>query len=200
MKPYCKGEAYLCRYADDFVCTFKWKEDAEWFYEALPKRFAKFGLTLAEEKTRIIEFGRFAGENRKRRGEGKPQTFDFLGFTFYCSISSKGTFLVKLKSAKKKVTSKLKKLSAWLKANRDMNVSVMIQKLNRALTGYYNYYCVAGNVRNVGAFLYQVECLLFKWLNRRSQKCSYSWGQFNDLLKACPLVKPTCKVNIYVAR
>ena len=198
VKPHCKGEAYLCRYADDFVCTFQWKEDAERFYEALPKRFAKFGLSLADEKTRIIEFGRFADENRKRRGEGKPQTFDFLGFTFYCSVSSKGTFLVKLKSSRKKVTSKLKKLSAWLKSNRDMKVSAMIMKLNRALVGYYNYYCVASNVHNVKVFLYQVECLLFKWLNRRSQKRSYTWSQFNELLKSCPLVEPACKVNIYV--
>ena len=167
-------------------------------YEALPKRFAKFGLSLAEEKTRIIEFGRFADKNRKRRGEGKPQTFEFLGFTFYCSVSSKGTFLVKLKSARKKVTSKLKKLSAWLKLNRDMKVSMMIKKLNRALVGYYNYYCVASNVHNVKVFLYQMECLLFKWLNRRSQKRSYTWSQFNELLKSCPLAEPACKVNIYV--
>ena len=96
------------------------------------------------------------------------------------------------------MTSKLKKLSAWLKSNRDMKVSMMIKKLNRALVGYYNYYCVASNVYNVKVFLYQVECLLFKWLNRRSQKRSYTWTQFNELLKSCPLVKPACKVNIYV--
>lgn len=200
VKPRCIGEAHLIRYADDFVCTFQRSDDAARFYEALPERFAKFGLTLAEEKTRIIEFGRFAPENRAKRGEGKPQTFDFLGFTFYCSKSNKGTFLVRLKSARKKVTSKLRKLSAWLKCNRDMRVSLMLDKLGRSLNGYYNYYCVAGNVHNVSVFLYQVEKLLFKWLNRRSQKRSYNWTQFNCLLAACPLPHPKCRVNIYDLR
>lgn len=197
IKPYCTGEAHVIRYADDFVCTFQRKEDADRFYKVLPERFAKFGLKLAEEKTRIIEFGRFAAENRRRRGEGKPQTFDFLGFTFYCSKSRKNTFLVKLKSARKKVSSKLKKLSLWLKNHRNVKVSIILEKLSRSLSGYYRYYCVAGNVHNVSAFVFQVERLLFKWLNRRSQKRSYNWTQFNDLLKSCPLPRPKCCVNIY---
>lgn len=197
IKPHCTGEAHLIRYADDFVCTFQRKEDADRFYKVLPERFAKFGLKLAEEKTRIIEFGRFAAENRRRRGEGKPQTFDFLGFTFYCSKSRKNTFLVKLKSARKKVSSKLKKLSLWLKNHRNVKVSIILDKLSRSLSGYYRYYCVAGNVHNVSAFVFQVERLLFKWLNRRSQKRSYNWTQFNDLLKSCPLPRPKCCVNIY---
>ena len=197
IKPRCIGEAHLIRYADDFVCTFQRSDDAVRFYEALPARFAKFGLSLAEEKTRIIEFGRFAAENRKKRGEGRPNTFDFLGFTFFCSKSRRGTFLVKLKSARKKVASKLKKLSAWLKRNRDMRVSEMFDKLGRSLNGYYNYYCVTGNVHNVSTFRYQVEKLLFKWLNRRSQKRSYNWVQFCDSLAVCPLPRPTCRVSIY---
>lgn len=92
VKPTCRGEAHLIRYADDFVCTFQYWGDANRFYEELPKRFDKFGLSLAEEKTRIVEFGRFAEENRARQGEGKPETFDFLGFTFYCSENIEGSF------------------------------------------------------------------------------------------------------------
>ena len=197
VKPGCKGEAYLVRFADDFVCAFQYKADATRFYEALPVRFAKFGLKLAEEKTRIIEFGRFAEENRKKRGEGKPQTFDFLGFTFYCGKSSQGKFLVHVKSARKKVASKLKKLSAWLKAHRDMKVSLMIDKLRMSLNGYYNYYSVAGNIYSMRVFRFRVVQLLFKWLNRRSQKHSYGWAQFNDMLKSCPLPFPKTRVNIY---
>ncbi len=197
VKPNCIGQAHLVRYADDFVCTFKSWYDAAMFYKALPIRLAKFGLELAKEKTRIIEFGRFATDNRRKRGEGKPQTFDFLGFTFYCGKSRMGSFLVRVKSARKKVTSKLKKLSVWLKSNRNMQVTRLLDKLRRSLDGYYNYYCVTGNVRNVSKFSYQVIKLLFKWLNRRSQKRSYSWMQFNDLLKTCPLPVPKCRVNIY---
>lgn len=197
VKPNCAGEAHLIRYADDFVCTFQRKADAERFYKTLPYRFAKFGLSLAEEKTRIIEFGRFVMETRKRKGKEKPDTFDFLGFTFYCGISRKRTFVVKVKSSRKKVTAKLKKVSQWLKEHRNVKVSILIEKLNKSLAGYYNYYCVTGNVHNVGSFRYHVISLLFKWLNRRSQKRSYTWEQFKDLLKECPIIEPTCKVNIY---
>ena len=200
VKPSCRGEAHLIRYADDFVCTFQYWGDAKRFYEELPKRFEKFGLSLAEEKTRIVEFGRFAEENRARRGEGKPETFDFLGFTFYCSESTKGKFLVKVKSSRKKVSNKLKKLNIWLKENRHLPVSILIEKLSRSLRGYYQYYAVTCNVWNVGTFRYQTERLLFKWLNRRSQKRSYNWAQFFDLLKKFPLPTPKCCFNVYEFR
>ena len=197
VKPTCRGDAHLIRYADDFVCTFQYWEDAQRFYEELPKRFDKFGLSLAEEKTRIVEFGRFAEENRARRGEGKPETFDFLGFTFYCSKSSKGKFLVKVKSSRKKVSSKLKKLNIWLKENRHLPVDILIYKLSISLQGYYRYYAVTCNVWNVGSFQRQVARLLHKWLNRRSQKRSYTWAQFYDLLEEYPLPLPKCCFNVY---
>ena len=200
VRPRCAGQAHLIRYADDFVCTFQCKGDANRFYNTLPKRFEKFGITLAEEKTRIIEFGRFAEVDRRERGEGKPMTFDFLGFTFYCGKSKKGTFLVRLKSARKKMTSKLKKMSAWLKSNRDMKVSLLLDKLGRSLRGYYNYYCVAGNSWSINTFLFLIRKLLFKWLNRRSQKRSYNWSQFNDLMKTCPLPTPKRWTFIYDLR
>jgi RNA-directed DNA polymerase len=96
------------RYADDFVCCFQYKEDAERFYDALIKRLVKFNLEIAEEKTKILMFGRFAADNSKRQGLGKPKTFDFLGFTHYCSKSSNGKFRVKRKTSRKKFKAKLK--------------------------------------------------------------------------------------------
>ena len=99
----CQGQCYLIRYADDFVCCFQNKYEAEVFRQRLEERFAKYGLSLAEEKTKILEFGRFAAENRRRRGEGKPETFDFLGFTFYCGMDGKKQFFrCKVKTSKKK--------------------------------------------------------------------------------------------------
>ena len=147
-----------------------------------------------------MEFGRFAEENRARRGEGKPETFDFLGFTFYCSKSTKGKFLVKVKSSRKKVTSKLKKLNVWLKENRHLPIDLLVDKLSRSLRGYYQYYAVTCNVRNVDIFRFQAVRLLYKWLNRRSQKKSYNWAQFNDLLKSFPLPLPKCCFNVYEFR
>ena len=136
-----RGEAYLTRYADDFVACFQYKEDSEKFYHSLGARLAKFDLELAPEKTRILEFGRFATSNRKGRGEGKPETFSFLGFTFYCSTDrGKTRFRVKVKSDRKKMTSKLKKCNMWIKENRHkLKPHELIRRLNRSLAGYYNY-------------------------------------------------------------
>ncbi len=144
-----RGEAYLTRYADDFVACFQHKEDAEKFYEALGERMEKFGLALAPEKTRILEFGRYAEENRNNRGQGKPETFNFLGFTFYGGKDrSYGSFRVKVKSDRKKSKAKLKKMKIWLEENRNkLDVTGLIARINRSLQGYYSYYAVSGNLR-----------------------------------------------------
>jgi len=129
VKKHCRGQAYLIRYADDFVCCFQYKVDAEKFYATLPKRMAKFNLELAEEKTRIIEFGRFAAKERKARGERKPEAFAFLGFTFYCSVDGRREFFrVKVKTNRKKMVSKLKKLNIWLKEHRHLKVEEIIKR------------------------------------------------------------------------
>jgi len=194
-----RGEAYLTRYADDFVACFQYKDDAENFYRSLGARLAKFDLEVAPDKTRIIEFGRFAAENRQKRGEGKPETFNFLGFTFYCSTNqAKTKFRVKVKSDRKKVTSKLKKCSLWLKENRHMyEPDGLIRKLNRSLAGYYNYYAVTDNMKSLGVFRFKVSKLLFYWLNRRSQRRSYTWDKFNELLKREPLIYPKLRHDLY---
>ena len=138
IKKEARGEAYLIRYADHLVCCFQYKGDAEMFYKSLPERFAKFGLALAMEKTKILEFGRFAERNCRARGEGKPETFNFLGFTFYCSEDSRKQFFrVKVKTDRKKATSKLKKLNEWLKTHRHLKVREIITRINQSLEGHY---------------------------------------------------------------
>ena len=194
-----RGEAYLTRYADDFVACFQYKDDAEKFYHTLGARMEKFGLALAPEKTRILEFGRFAAANRDKRGEGKPETFNFLGFTFYCSTDrTKTKFRVKVKSDRKKMTTKLKKCSLWIKENRhELKPHLLIKRLNQSLSGYYNYYAVTDNMRTVHLFRWYVIKLLFYWLNRRSQKKSYTWTAFHELLAKVPIVVPKLKHSLF---
>ena len=199
-----RGNAWMVRYADDFVCGFQYKEDAERYYRVLPKRFRRYGLELAEEKTRIVEFGRFAEENSKKRHmlnpklSKKPGTFDFLGFTFYCSTGNKsGKFIPKVKSARKRFHAKVAKMAEWLKDNRNMPIECIIRHLNQVFEGYDAYYAVTCNGENVSKFHFLTKCLLFKWLNRRSQRKSYTWQGFADLLKSFPLKEVKVRVNIY---
>lgn len=199
VKKQIRGEAYLIRYADDFVCCFQYKDDAEKFYSMLEKRMAKFKLELAPEKTRILEFGRFAAENRKRRGERKPETFSFLGFTFYCSEDArKGFFRVKVKADRKKLISKLKKLNVWLKDHRHNPLKEIMERINQSLRGHYQYYGVTDNTKSMERFLDLVSKLLFKWLNRRSQRRSYTWETFNTrVMTLFPLLRPKVTVSLF---
>ena len=199
VKKYCRGEAYLIRYADDFVCCFQYKGEAERFYAALIKRMAKFNLELAPEKTRILEFGRFAAESRKARGDGKPETFSFLGFTFYCTTDGRKKFFrVKVKTDRKKLISKLKKLNLWLKENRHLPLKDIIERINQSLRGHYQYYGVTDNAKSLERFEYLVRSLLFKWLNRRSQRRSYNWDIFNArIMVIFPLLKPKITVSLF---
>ena len=199
VKRQCRGEAQLIRYCDDFVCCFQNEWEAEAFYQSLIERFQKFGLELALDKTKILEFGRFAKRNREKKGLGKPKTFDFLGFTFYCSDDgNKGFFRCKVKTSKKKFRSKVKTVREWIKNNRAMPVGNLIKKLNQKLRGHYQYYGVTDNTRGVKSYLNMVKWSLFKWLNRRSQKRSYTSDTFhNGLLKTFPLLEPTIKVSLF---
>ncbi|WP_291299920.1 group II intron reverse transcriptase/maturase [Desulfosporosinus sp. BICA1-9] len=199
VKRQCQGEAYLIRYCDDFVCCFQNKWEAEEFYLRLIERFRKFGLELALEKTKILEFGRFAKHNRAKRGLGKPETFDFLGFTFYCSENGKKEFFrCKVKTSKKKFRSKVKTMKEWIKDNRIMPVSDLIKKINQKLRGHYQYYAVTDNTRGVKSYQHAVKWLLFKWLNKRSQRRSYTLDTFyNGLLKTFPLLEPAIKVSLF---
>ena len=149
--PRLKGYGGLIAYADDFVVCFQYKSDAEWFYERLKHRMGHFGLSLEEEKSRLIEFGRFAEENCKRRGT-KPETFNFLGFTHYCSKSRSGRFRVKRRTSKKKFAKKCQEVHRLIGSMRTLRVKEIISKLNEILTGYFHYYGITDNSERITAF------------------------------------------------
>lgn len=192
-------EGWLVNFADDFIACFQEKEDAEKFHQDLKERLAGFGLELQEEKTKLIEFGGMAQRNREEKGEGKPEAFDFLGFTHYCSKSQKGWFRVKRKTSRKKFRKKVKEMNLWLKRNRGMKVSLLIKAVNQKLRGHYQYYGITDNSPMLVKYGYETRRAMFKWLNRRSQRRSYNWEEFNDLLKYCPLVQPKIYHSIYKA-
>lgn len=193
------GECYQIRYCDDFVACFQYKEEAEIYYKKLQERFNKYGLSLAMEKTKILEFGRFAKENRERRGEGKPETFDFLGFTFYCGMNGKKEFFrCRVKTSRKKYRSKLKAMKEWIKRNRTSKLEYIMKMINMKLRGHYQYYGVTDNTVEVKKFLNQTKWLLYKWLNRRSQRRSYTIKTFyNGLLRTFPIIEPQIKVSLF---
>jgi len=192
-----RGQASMVRYADDAIFCFQYKDDAERFYTALKVRIAKFELEIAENKTKIIEFGRFAEENRARRGLGKPETFDFLGFTHYCDKSRQGKFRVKHKTSRKKFKTKVKEFTQWMKDNRHGNIHEIFNQVKVKLIGHYKYYGITDNSRMLSKYLFEVTKIIFKWLNRRSQKRSFDYGKFNKYLRVNPLPAPKIYVNIY---
>ena len=177
VQPLLKGYSGIVIYADDVVICFQKKEDAELFYKLLKDRMGHFGLELEEEKSRLIEFGRFAESNCAKRGT-KPQTFTFLGFTHYCSKSAKGKFRVKRKTSRKKFSKKAKEVHKLIGEMRRMRTGDIVHKLNEILVGYFHYYGITDNYKRINAFRYEVIKSLFYWLNRRSQKKSYTWDGF----------------------
>ena len=195
VKKNLKGECYITIYADDFVCCFQYKHEAELFMnKLLPERLKKFNLEVAEEKTRLIEFGRFAKERSKN---GKVDTFDFLGFTHYCGKSKKGYFRVKRKTSKKKLNKSIKEFRIWIRNNRNLRATTIIKLLNIKLRGYYQYYGITDNGESLNKFLHVIKRTLWKWLNRRSQRRSYTSIEFAQLLKSYPLIRAKICVNIY---
>jgi group II intron reverse transcriptase/maturase len=196
VKKHCKGECYLTRYADDSVACFQYKEDAERYYTSLKKRLGKFKLSVADEKTRIIRFGRFAERDCKREGEGKPDTFDFLGFTHYCGRSRKGRFKLKWKTARKKFVSKVNAFNKWMRTNHRLPLQIIWEKVNLKLVGHYNYYGVSDNWKSLLRFKREVEKKIYYWLKRRSQRNKLTWDKFNNILKNYPLKDPKVLINL----
>ena len=174
VKPRCRGVAMIIRYADDFVCAFQYQSDAEAFYGSVGDRLGKFGLSVAEDKTRILRFCRFdlAGSGR----------FDFLGFEFFWDRTRRGLRGVKRRTSRKKLRASLAIFTAWIRSSRHRPLSVIIQTLKAKYRGYWNYYGVVGNSASVAQFFYRNKRILFKWLNRRSQRRSYTWTGFQALL------------------
>lgn len=195
IKPNLKGFASIINYADDFICCFQYNNEALKFYKnLLPARLKVAGLELAPDKTRLISFGRFAKQNTK---VGKPETFDFLGFTHYCSTSQNGKFRVKRKTSRKKFNKKLKEFNTWCKDNRTEPIEEIMDTIRRKLIGYYNYYGITDNYHSICKFYYRSLQILFKWLNRRSQRNSYTSEEFKELLIKFKISKPHIKVNVY---
>jgi len=190
IKRQVKGFAQLIRYADDFVVCFQAGTEAKAFSEQLKQRLEKFGLRVAENKSRVIPFGRFVWGKARKEG-GKVATFDFLGFTFYCAESRQGRFWVGRKTARKKYVQKLKAMNQWLKDVRNVTeLKAWWKVLRQKLAGHYRYYGIAGNKRAMMQFRDQTVKLAYKWVNRRSQKKSYNWAQFRRFLQYNPLPVP----------
>nr|WP_242881603.1 group II intron reverse transcriptase/maturase [Robinsoniella peoriensis] len=191
------GMSFLVVYADDYLAGFEHKREAERYYKEMQERLGKYGLEIETSKSRLLEFGRYAKERRKRRGEGKPETFDFLGFTFCCGETKAGRFCVKPKTNGKRLNTKLKEMKQWLKCNRAMPLKVLMPALNRKLVGHYRYYGLTYNVQSLVKYHYYTTQLLFQWMNRRSQKKSYNWEGFKQMLDYYPMVYPKRYINLY---
>jgi len=179
VRAHCRGGAYICRYADDFVCVFECESDAQRFYEVLPKRLGKFGLEVAAEKTNIIQFD---WKSKER--------FEFLGFEFFRGKSRRGNMVLKRRTSRKKYRAALANFTVWCKKNCRLPKAMLFAAINRKLRGYWNYYGIRGNYKSMGDYFYHVTLILLKWLNRRSQKRSYTWSGYLALLKDFPLAKP----------
>jgi len=185
-----KGYVKLVRYCDDFVVLLQSGREAKIFAEWLKQRLGKFGLGIADDKSRIIEFGRYAWCKAQRRG-GKLDTFDFLGITHYCAKSRTGGFKLGRKTARTKYWQKVKAMNEWLKGVRDVvRLKEWWKMLGPKLVGHYRYYGIGGNYPSLQAFYSETIKLAFKWINRRSQKHSYNWAQFCRFLEYNPLPRP----------
>lgn len=192
-----KGMSFLVVYADDYLAGFEHKREAERYYKEMQIRLNKYGLEIETSKSRLLEFGRYAKERRKRKGEGKPETFDFLGFTFYCGENQAGKFCVKPKTNGKRLRMKMKEMKEWLKGARTMPTKEIMATINRKLIGHYRYYGLTYNIPSLVKFHYYTTELLFRWMNRRSQKKSYNWEGFKRMLEYYPLAYPKRYFNLY---
>ena len=176
-----KGQVVIVRFADDFILGFELQSDAERFLAELNQRLAKFSLELHPDKTRLIEFGRFAAERRQRRGEGKPETFNFLGFTHMCGTSKSGRFTVRRQTIRKRLRSKLSKLKDELRRAMHRPIPRVGKWLRSVLTGHYNYFGVPSNLASLSLFRYTVVDLWRRTLRRRSQRTRITWERMKQL-------------------
>jgi RNA-directed DNA polymerase len=167
IKPHCNGDAMIIRFADDFVCAFQSRSDAEAFYNDLGPRLGKFGLEVAPDKTRILRFCRF---DLARSGR-----FDFLGFEFFWEKTRSGRPGVKRRTSRKKLRASLANFTAWIRGVRHCRAGQLFSVLRSKYRGYWNYYGVIGNYAGLSQFFYQSKRILHKWLNRRSERRSYTW-------------------------
>jgi len=190
VKPRLQGEAYLIRFADDFICCFERESDARAYQSVLPKRLARYSLSVAEEKTKLLRFGRFARHDCQRHGEGAPNTFDFLGFTHYCGLSRVGRFKLKRKTSTKKLRVKLLDLKRWFFKQLDTPIDAMWRTLNAKLRGHYQYYGINDNWPMLMVYRKHARRLAKRHLSRRSQNSYLNWDKFNKFATSFPLASP----------
>ena len=191
-----RGEAYYFRFADDFLACFQYKDDAENFLRRLGDRLEGFGLQLAQEKTRRIEFGRFAREDAQRRG-AKPKDFTFLGFKHYCGKTKKGYFMVKRRTSRKKLGQSLRKFTDWAKKSRHvLKKGEMLRQARARVSGHLNYYAITDNLERSSYYVYRAQHILFKWLNRKSQRKAYTWEGFKQALAWAKWPKPRVRKDL----
>lgn len=181
----CRGKAYMVRYADDSVFCFEYETEARAFYDALIKRLSKFNLEIAEDKTKIIKLNRKSGDD--------GESFDFLGFTFYMSKSK----YMRCKTSKKKYRVSLLKCKLWIKENLTMPTKEFMFMVQKKMIGHINYFAVTHNYRMISNFIFEVRKLIFRGLNRRSQRRSYNWSGYAKFLLKYPLPKAHTNIKIY---
>jgi len=181
VQPRLKGRSFMVRYADDMVLCFENEADARVVLDVLPKRFARYGLKLHPEKTRLV---RFDSPNRKG---GDPGTFDFLGFTHHWGRTLRGKWAVKRRTASSRFTRAVKRVADWCRRHRHEPVRVQQRDLNAKLRGHYGYYGITGNSAALGRFRQAVQRVWYKWLARRSQR-RITWERFNEILSRFPLL------------
>ncbi len=183
-KRHAKGEVIIVRYADDFVIGFREESDARRCLAALRERLAKFGLELHSEKTRLIEFGRYAEERRARRGNGPPETFDFLGFTHICGKTRKGDFTIHRKTSRKKFQAKLAAIKEQLSRNCHADLATVGRWLQSVYRGWCRYYAVPGNYPRMQQFRDAIQAMWLRVLRLRSQRGRrMTWRKFSKLSK-----------------
>ena len=182
IKPRLQGRAMLIRYADDFVVAFQYANEAREFYAELPKRLKEFKLDVAPEKTHLKRFSRFH--------PGQYHSFEFLGFEFYWDTDKRGEARLRRHTAPKKHKAKLSEFYLWIKANRSKRLNVWMPQLKRKLTGFRNYFGLPDNSRSVTRIYDHVLHSLYKWLNRRSQRHSFNWQGFKDMLRYFQIQQP----------
>ena len=196
VKTITRGFCEIVRYADDFVCTVQYIDDAIKIERMLVERFNKLKLEIHPDKSKRITFGRFESQSAKKQGR-RPNTFTFLGITHYCTKSRRGGFKIGRKTCRKKFREKCNKLKAWIKKNRHLPIRVFWDGLAVRLRGHYQYYGVSENSKSIDRFYRVMIKSVHKWLNRRSQRGRMTWQKLNDYLNYYPLPRPSIKHSFY---
>ena len=197
VKPHLRGQSYLIRYCDDFVILTQYKAEGQEILSRVRERFKDYGIELNQAKTEMISFGCWEKQNAERQ-QRRANTFNFLGFTHYCSQTRKGAFKVGRKTSARRFSRSYRTIGLWLKSSRNMlKLKYLWRMLQIKLTGHYQYYGISDNRQSLKEFYRAILRLAYKWINRRSQKRSFNWGQFTEYLRRYPLPKPRIVHSFY---